>query len=537
MKFNPTTRISLLVSLILVAASCNKFVDINTDPNNPTTPVLELLLPATQVSMVGSLRDVNQGASILVQHLYTSTTSRNFQDGTDYQQSWNGLYTQVLNDVEIIIREGTRQQRWDYVAIAKLEKAFIYSLMVDLWGDIPYTDASQGLTVSDPTFENGAAVYDKLFALIDEALADANKGAFAILPTTADVIYKGDKNAWIRMGNSLKLKLFNQIRLVQPDKAKAGIAALLAANVPLITTNAQDFSFRFGTTETPANRHPWHRTEYQAGKSYYLSQNFIERLFSTDDPRLRYYFFRQTSNYTVGFTPTGNGYFGRYTGDATASPNDNALKATVGVYPAGGLYDNSPINNLTAAQVFVTNTGATGAPKVVTNTDGSGAGVFPFITNAMVKFILAEAALTMGTTGRDGGPDARQLFQDGITANLSSINTIATTGGNSAPVLPAATITAFVANRTGQYDAADAAGKLSAVMTQKYIALYGNGIESYTDYRRTGLPVLPAPIAPLNTFPLRLSYSVTELSTNVNVSDKADQLQTAQQTTPVFWDK
>ncbi len=525
-------RTVFLPGLLLLASSCKDFVDINTDPNNPTTPVLELLLPATQVSMTGSLRDVNQGASVLMQHLYTTGTSRNFQDGTDYQQSWNALYTQVLNDTEIIIREGTRLQRWDYVSIAKLQKAYIYSLMVDLWGDIPFADASQGLTVSDPTFESGAAIYDKLFTLIDEGLADANKGAFAIQPTTADLIYKGDKAAWIRMGNSLKLKLFNQIRLVQPDKAKAGIAALLSANAPLITTNAQDFTFRFGTTETPANRHPWHRAEYQASKSYYMSQNFIERLFGTDDPRMRYYFYRQTSNYTVGFTPTGNGYFGRYSGDATASPNDNALKATVGVYPAGGLYDAAPINNVPATNVFITNSGATGAPKVVTNTDGSGAGVFPFITNAMVKFILAEAALTMGTAG-----DPKQLFQDGITANLNSINTISTSGGNSAPTLPTATVTAFVANRTTQYDAADAAGKLSAVITQKYIAGYGNGIESYNDYRRTGLPVLPAPIAPLNTFPLRLAYSVTELSTNASVSDKADKLQTAQQTTPVFWDK
>lgn len=525
-------RTTFLLGLLLTAGACKDFIDINTDPNNPTTPVLELLLPATQVSMTGGLRDVNQGASILMQHLYTSATSRNFQDGTDYQQSWNGLYTQMLNDVEIIIREGTRLQRWDYVAIAKLEKAYIYSIMVDLWGDIPYSDASKGLTVSDPPFETGQVIYEKLFALIDEALADANKGNFAIQPTTADIIYKGDKAAWIRMGNSLKLKLFNQIRLVQPDKAKAGIAALLSSSAPLITTNAQDFTFRFGSTETPANRHPWHRTEYQAGKNYYMSQNFMERLFTTDDPRIRYYFFRQTSNYTVGFTPTGNGYFGRYTGDATASPNDNALKATFGVYPAGGLYDNAPINNLTTAQTFIANTGATGSPKVVTNTDGSGAGIFPFITNAMVKFMLAEAALTMGTTG-----DARQLFQDGITASLNSINTISTTGGNSAPALSAATITAFVNNRLAQYDAADAAGKLNQVMTQKYIALYGNGIEAYTDYRRTGLPALPAPIAPLNTFPLRLAYSVTELATNVNVSDKADQLQTAQQITPVFWDK
>ena len=530
--FSKTIRVASLLGLLVTAGACKDFVDINADPNNPTTPVLDLILPATQVSMAGSLRDVNVGTSILTQQLYTTTTSRNFQDGTDYQQSWNALYTQVLNDLEILIREGTAQQRWDYVSIAKLQKAYIYSLMVDLWGDIPYADATKGLTVTDPTFEKGEVIYDKLFLLIDEALADANKGNFAIQPNTADVIYKGDKPSWIRMGNSLKLKLFNQIRLVQPDKAKAGIAGLISSNAPLITSNAQDFSFRFGSSETPANRHPWYRAEYQASKSYYMSQNFMERLFGTDDPRTRYFFFRQTATYTVGFTPTGNGYFGRYTGDATASPNDNALKATFGVYPAGGLYDSAPINNLTAANIFVSNSGATGSPKVVTNTDGSGAGVLPFITNAMVKFILAEAALTMGTTG-----DAKQLFQDGITAHLNSVNTIATSGGNSAPVLPTATITAFVGNRTAQYDAANAAGKLSAVMTQKYIAQFGNGMESYNDYRRTELPVLAAPIAPLNTFPLRLSYSVTELSTNGTVSDNAEQLQAAQQITPVFWDK
>lgn len=527
-----TIRTTFLLGLLLTAGACKDFIDINTDPNNPTAPVLELLLPATQVSMAGSLRDVNEGAAIVMQHLYIAAPSRNFQDGTDYQQSWNALYTQTLKDMEVIIAEGTRLQRWDYVAIAKLQKAYVYSIMVDLWGDIPYTDASKGLTASDPPFESGQAIYDKLFTLIDEGLADANKGNFNIQPTTADVIYRGDKAAWIRMGNSLKLKLFNQIRLVQPDKAKAGIAALLTANAPLITTNAQDFSFRFGSTETPANRHPWHRTEYQATKRYYMSQNFIERLFGSDDPRMRYFFYRQTSNYTVGFTPTGNGYFGRYTGDATASPNDNALKATAGVYPAGGLYDASPINNLTTANVFITNSGATGAPKVVTNLDGSGAGVLPLITNAMVKFTLAEAALTLGTAG-----DPKVLFQEGITASLNSINTISTSGGNSAPALPTATVTSFVANRTALYDAATAAGKLGVVMTQKYIALYGNGMEAYNDYRRTGLPTLPAPIAPLNTFPLRLAYSITELATNASVSDKADQLQTAQQITPVFWDK
>lgn len=524
--------IFLVAGFVLTAGSCKKFVDTNKDPNNPTTPVLELILPATQVSMAASMNSINQGTSALLQYFNFSALDRYAQSGTDYDRSWTTLYTQALNDIEILISEGTEKQNWAYVAIAKLQKAYIYSIMVDMWGDVPFNESFKEPSSTDPVFQSGAAVYDKVFALIEEGLADANKGSFIIQPVSADIIYRGDKNAWIRMGNSLKLKLFNQIRLVQKDKAVAGINALLTSGAPLITSNAQDFSFRFGSTETPANRHPWHRSEYQGSKDYYVSQAFTDRLFNNDDPRLRYYIYRQNATAANGNGNTGNGYYGRYPGDPTAAPADLNRRAVLGIYPIGGLYDNNPINNLPATNVFLTNAGTVATFKAVGNTDGTGAGVLPFITSAMVKFIQAEAALTLGTPG-----DARQLLQAGIADHLNSINTISTTSGNSAPAMPAATISAFAAKYSNAFAAADEPGKLNLVMTQKYIASFGNGMEAYNDYRRTGLPVLSTPVAPLNTFPLRLSYSATELASNSNVTDKASALQTAQQFTPVFWDK
>jgi hypothetical protein len=527
-------RLMLLAVILFSAGSCKKFVDTNDDPNNPTVPVLELMLPATQVSMAASMNGINQGTSAVMQYLNYSSggqLDRYTQSGTSYDRSWINLYTQVLNDLEIIISQGTEKQSWGFVAVAKFEKAYIYSLMVDMWGDIPYTENSKEENPAPP-FVKGEVIYDKLFALIDEGLADANKGTFTILPTTADIIYKGDKALWIRMANSLKLKLFNQIRLVQKDKAVAGINALLTSGAPLITSNAQDFSFRFGTTETPANRHPWHRSEYQGSKDFYMSQALVDRLFNNDDPRLRFYIYRQTPTVTIGNGNSGNGYYGRYPGDPTAAPADLNRRSVPGIYPAGGLYDNAAINNLPATNVFLTNTGATSTLKAVSNTDGTGAGVFPFITNAMVKFIQAEAALALGTPG-----DPKTLLQDGITAHLNSVNTIATTSGNNATAIPGTNITSFAAKYANAFTLADAAGKLAILMNQKYIAQFGNGMESYNDYRRTGLPVLPAPVSPLNTFPLRLSYSATELSTNGTVSPNASALQTAQQFTPVFWDK
>ncbi|MDB5010744.1 MAG: hypothetical protein JWQ06_1533 [Mucilaginibacter sp.] len=534
MKLSYKKYIFLLTTVVLLTGnSCKKFVDVNVDPNNPTSAQLALLLPSTQISLVGNMSQLNNGTSTIIQHTIASTNQSRFQQsGTDFSSSWDGFYSQTLNDVESIISSGTAQQQWGYVAIAKFEKAYLYSLMVDMWGDIPYTDAEQGQHNTSPSLENGAAIYEKVLLLIDDGIANANKiTATTLVPANADVFYAGTKTSWISMANSLKLKLYNQIRLVDPARSATAIKSLITGGVPLINSNSLDFTFKFGSSQNPNNRNPWHRSEYQSGKSFYQSQSWIDFLFTRDDPRLRYYIFRQNATVGLNNASNSNGYYGRNPGDGTAAPADQSRRSTFGIYPAGGLYDNTPINNLTSANIYLTNTGATGTAKVVAVTDGTGAGLMPLITYSMVKFIRAEAALTLAT-----GDDARQSLSDAVTANLTTVSTYASANGGA--TIPAASITGYVNRLLAQYDAADNNGKLNLVMTQKYIASFGNGMEVYNDYRRTGLPVLRTLLSPLNVFPLRLYYSQTELSANTFFAgDKGSQLQIAQQITPVFWDK
>ncbi len=369
-----------------------------------------------------------------------------------------------------------------------------------------------------------------MLSLIQDALADANKvSTNTLVPASADMMYSGTKASWIAMAHSLQLKLYNQIRLVDASRSATAIKALITDST-LINNNNLDYTFKFGPLQNPNNRHPWHRSEYQSSKTFYMNQAFIDLLFNNDDPRLRYFIFRQNATAGLNNSTNSNGYYGRNPGDGTAAPADLNRRSTFGIYPAGGLYDNASINNLSAANVYLTNTDATGSVKVVASTDGTGSGIIPLITNAMVKFIRAEAALTLGT-----GDDARQNFADGITAHLNSVSTFSATRGG--VTISGATITGFVNKQLAAYDAADAAGKLSLVMTQKYIATYGNGMETYNDYRRTALPVLRTPLSPLNTFPLRLYYSQTELSANTSLGEDVSSLQVAQQITPVFWDK
>jgi hypothetical protein len=524
--------IFLLTGMLLMGSSCKKFVDINEDPNNPTSAQLTLLLPSTEISLAANMYQLNSGTSTIIQQtVYSSGISRFQQQGTDYANSWDGFYSQTLNDLETVIKTGTEQQQWGYVGIAKLEKVYLYSLMVDMWGDIPYSEAEQGSGKTSPPLEKGDAIYDKLLLLLDEGMADINKiTATSLVPASSDLFYAGAKNSWLSMGNSLKLKLYNQIRLVDPARSATAIRALISTAAPLINANTLDFTFRFGSSQNPNNRHPWHRAEYQSAKTFYQSQAWIDLLFNSDDPRLRAFIYRQNATVGLNNGANSNGYYGRNPGDGTAAPADQTRRSTFGIYPAGGLYDNAAINNLPATNLFLTNTGATAALKVVTVTDGTGAGILPLLTNAMVKFIRAEAALTLAT-----GDDARANFADGVTASLNSVSTYSTANGGVA--IPAASITGFVNRLLSQYDAADAAGKLRLVMTQKYIASYGNGMESYTDYRRTGLPVLRELLSPLSTFPLRLYYSQTELSSNISFGANASAIQVAQQITPVFWDK
>jgi hypothetical protein len=518
----------LLGMLLMFSFSCDDFVDINADPNNPTVPQLNLLLPSTQLSIVGSFDQVNRGASAVVQHRGSGSLNRYDQTGSTFQNTWFGYYTSALPDLNTMIKTGTAQQAWGYVSIAKIQKAFLFGMMVDLWGDIPYFEAGQS---PDPAFDDGALIYEDLLALIDEALLDMEK-SFTV-SSSADFFYQGSKEKWQKMANSLKLKLYLQSRKDNPNRSAREIAALIQEG-NLINSNEDNFTFLFGTNTAPNSRHPWYTEGYAPGRDGYVSMVVVDRLKAQDDPRLRYYIFRLNENSGVGNSSVGEGYYGRYPGDGTSSPADNNTRAIVGIYPSGGVYDNGRIPSLPSTNEYLTNEGAvTGTTSnsfksvLFAQGDGTGAGIQPLLTHAMVKFYRAEAALTLET-----GEDAGLLMKEAVRAQMEEIN-----GVSPAFPLSANLIDSFTDELVAEFSSVGPEGQLKLVMTQKWIAMYGNGVESYNDFRRTGLPQLEDLMAPLDLFPERLFYSDNELNTNETVVQIREELQRNQQITPVFWRK
>lgn len=525
--------IVLTLSVFMLSACGEDWLDINDDPNNPKEGTLSLILPAAQVSKAFRMsRDINKNTMVFSRMIYDLFESQYTQDPTTYSNDYNALFANALKEMEEVIEQGTDLEAWNFVGVAKIMKAHTYAIMVDLWGDLPYTQALNGEEVTAPEFTEAGTIYDALLTLTDEGIADLAKES--TLALDGDLVYSGDIDQWTMAANTLKLRLYLNLRLVDPAAATAGISALLADG-NLIADNDDNYAFEFGSSLTPNNRHPLYQIEYIEGsKAYYMSNYFMYNLVKKGDPRLPFYIYRQASDEDLDFETTpcsnrtdcvygllsttdlgdaGEGYIGRDHGDPSGIPGDNELRATFGVYPIGGLYDDNV------------------REETEQGDGGAGAGVIPYLTNAMRAFMLAEAKLTL--PGVSGGESVEAYLEEGIRASMQDVETMGLATDPDAEAMDADAIDAYVQARLDEYaEASSTDFKLNVLIKEKYYAQFGNGMETFTDLRRTGYPAdLPTSLAPAAPFPLRLPYSVTELNTNPNAPSPPPALDT-----PIFWD-
>ena len=484
---NSIYKISIVCIVLMSSWACD--LDINVDPNNPVTADLHELLPNGQLTVLEPMANLLNAIGSSVVQTRVSTRHDNYAvDIALVTGIWNNqFYSGGLKDFEEIIVMGTENESWHYVGVAKLMKAYIFSVMVDLWDDIPYQDAFDP-DVETYNYDSGADIYAQLLDLINEGLGDLDKGSFAS-PASDDIIYGGDLAKWKRMGKTLLLKMYNQIRLVDAS-AQSKIQELINEG-STIQSSGDDFQLTFGSSTAPENRIPLFASDYVFRLDNRISNYFGNLLINNNDPRIPYYFFNQTPGTFVGRdagNPSGLAQF-----------EDQDTRTFHGVYPAGGQFDE----------------GQGGA----TNGDMGlkGAGTFRMMTNAMRIFIEAEVVADAGLTGSAGLPE---LFESGIRAAMSKVNEIGV------GAITATQIDDYVNARLAEFNAADANGKLRLIMMEKYIHQFGNGFEQYNDWRRTGIPDDLTLVVQTGVVLNRLPYPSTENPPSRPNND-----------VHVFWDK
>lgn len=475
-------------------------------------------------------RQINQGSALYI-NAYTPVST----NGT-----WETGYANILNDIKFLepLAEAGNFQR--HLGIAKTIKAMTLIDLVDTYGNVPFTEALDPNNFN-PKTDTGESVYAAAFELLNQAAAHFTATS-AGAPN--DYFYGGNYSRWIKLVNTLKLRYFLNMKLVDASGATAGINALIAEGNLLGV--GDDFVFKFGTTRAdPDSRHPKFAGQYTNGGGDYQSTYFMHHLTVAkgfDDPRVRYYLYRQSltnttnvdeqecvsqlapAHYLVGnypyCNPAGNrGYWGRDHLDPDGVPPDGLRRTMYGVYPSGGRFDDDsalPVNNP-----------ALGA---------QGAGIYPIMLAAYVDFMLAEAALTLGTTG-----DPKALLSSAIAKHINYVRSF------SVGTAEAGAITSFFSNTeherlrdnyvayvAAEYDAAGSAdARMNLIGREYWLSLFGSGKEAYNLYRRTGKPanMQPALEADPGSFVRSFMYPTSYMVTNTNAVQKPDV------SVQVFWDK
>ena len=597
--------------MMMVIASATMFYSCETmeledlaSPNSlsPDLADADLLLNKIQISFLSAMQDMQYNGAALGRISYMGgRVYYNNVGAYTVSSSWYQLYASILPDIAAIEGlNGEENLLAFHLGMSKAMAAHIMMGIVDSVGDIPWAEANNPVEYPNPGVSDDADVYAAAVAMLDEAQGylDAAGGG-------DDMYYGGDASKWTKYVNTLKMRA----ALTQGNYS----AALAQTNV--IETAADDLQFNYGSQELqPDTRHPWYGSDYTtSGANIYQSSWLMDLMdgetddwyatsvsdwsagnFPINDPRRRYYFYRQTtmtpgnhqmikafgavymypydwsgdsSNgetlqcslqdqpFHLEFTPDGNtgygngrwcsnfiGYWGRHHGNDEGTPPDNFTRTATGVYPSGGSFDNlddigdyDTVGSLGGLNAL--------AGQVWQGNGGGGAGIWPIYLSSYVKFMKAEAALATGDAAT-----AAMYMEAGMNESITKVMGFSSVDAeaDSSKFPTSADVAAFVSDVMAQFAAAPttstldglgwpvAKSKWDLLGEQYFVAMFGGANDAWNFMRRTGYPsTLSRGLmdeVESGPFPRTGTYPTSEISANPSILQRQDN------NTLVFWD-
>ncbi|SFC54882.1 Susd and RagB outer membrane lipoprotein [Zunongwangia mangrovi] len=313
--------------------SDEEYEDLNRDPKNPTQVASDFLFTAATVSLSDNMAtpSVNQGLYRFLAQYFTTTTyvdepNYNFTSRQNPDNVWSELYRDVIYDLQdakrIVAANTELEQSEKDARTGQLEVIEVYAwhVLVDGFGDIPYTEAGQANDFSLPAYDDDMMIYEDLISRLNnvEALLSAGQGY-----SSADVVYGGDMGSWILFANSLKLRLGMRISDVNPELSQSTVESAVSSGV--FTSNDQNATVVYQGNDPYGN--PLWEDLVLSGRSDFLASNtIVDYMNSLDDPRRMVYFDENLPDYEGGIYGASNNY-GDYThiGDPFLEPTREGI--------------------------------------------------------------------------------------------------------------------------------------------------------------------------------------------------------------------
>lgn len=527
-------------------------LDLTNNPNflSPEQADVNFFLNAIQVDFANNVLRFGRVGSQLTRLSQMSGSGNNYLNtysAASFNGAWSGSYSQIIADVRAMNAIAEQDNLTKHIGIGQVIEAYTLITLVDYFGDVPYSEIIDPTNLN-PKLDSGESVYQVAISLLNQAISNFGEASPNV---DKDFYYDNNYANWIKLANTIKMKVYIQTRLVDAN-AIASFNTIVASGNYIIS-ESDNFVFNYSTEfDNPNSRHPDYNNAYQTtGTSGYQSNWLMDYMLndkSIADPRIRYYFYRQRNSIPTnptqqfnllscaledipqhyaaagavfcypGFPVPANGlgYWGRDHGLIAGIPGDSRLRTAIGIYPAGGRFDDNSfagINNRDRGAL--------------------GAGVAPILISSTVDFWRAEAALFGGT-----GTPATHIA-NGIQKSISYVRTFTNRSADVLnPINPVhipdladdatyiAEVVSRVNNAGGNNEVLDILGK------EFLVSLFGNGIDAFNYYRRTGYPTglqphrNPSP----GDFIRSNYYPANAANNNVNIPQKDNV------TTPVFWD-
>lgn len=471
MKRKIITIGSLLICLLIKTGCTDKFEDMNTNPLTPSAVNPELVFPYVCKEMPNLRWDAyqcgdNLGANLFAQ--YIANTSSNFaHDRYVYNSGhvefgyWTPHFVYITKNIKLV---GQNLDKYPYSVQTYQLMRIIYAIssakMTDLFGDIPYFEA--GIGIEKPKYDSQKAIYYDIFKELTEAvntLQSDLKGQATL--DNSDFIYGGNITNWIKLANSMRLRYAIRLSFIDPEKAKSEGEAALAAGVmesiedgALSVTNHKDWD-NLGYPLITIS----HWNEYRVSETMI---NTMTSLSSVYDPRLPVWF-GKTRNYVK------NNQGPEFKGVPNGLPSDELTQ------PGNSVDENSNVYGL----AFMPKWNSEGVEPQGGDWISK---KFPVMNYSEVCFLKAEAALR----NWNNAGNAAQNYEDGIRSSFAEARQDIPVG-----LLDFTKDNQYIQTGNVKWEESDDfETKLEKVITQKWIALFPNGNEAWTEFRRTGYPRL-----------------------------------------------
>ena len=469
----------------LLLSSCTKdFEETNTDPNNaPTALPQQLLAPALVSTMTYNMLRNRNFNNELMQVTVDLSDAEGKVFRYDYRANWsdylyNGWYSELTNfkDIYKVASDtGSVNYNKSYMGISLICQSWIYSLLTDTYGDVPYFESNKAKEgIIEPKFDRQKDIYLDIFKQLDSANSYLKENTSIL--ATSDPVYAGNISRWRKFGNSLYLRLLLRI------SGKADVSAAVIAKIQDIVSNPTEYPIISNNDESAILRwsgvapytSPLLTVREQDFRAPGIGAFFIDNLVNWNDPRI-------DLSYGTG-TPTNTNRW-------AIAPYQGAF----GGVPSGYAIGNQPVRkSYFYSMTHNNNTGPSLQKEPL-------AGMI--MNYAEVQFILAEAAAKGWITSN---PETH--YNLGVEAGIKLW-----LPNWSVPVMTYLIAADMQWDNTLTLD-----GKMELIHLQKYYALFLVDLQQWFEYRRTGHPVLPQGPGLRNNgiMPARMTYPVYVQSTN-----------------------